>query len=613
MKDIRYPQVLDIDGRLVAILNKAYKISYNKVKNGLWTASFTLPLNDSKVAGVLPKYHIEIFDHDKRIGRFIVNPKRTIKNESTKEVTFNCEHVLSTLHSSILFRYHQYTNLITDDVIAGLLQNQRVKHWKLGSVEMSRYFSYSWENEDSLLNAIMSVTKPFDIPFLWTWDDENYPFTLNLVNPPDDVKDVIVAGKNLKGIELEEDPTSIITRIFPLGAGEGVNQLTIEKVNGFPYLDDPQAEAEYGIHERVWVDKTSENANTLMSNAQAILDKYKVPIISCSIDAIDYYLKDKYNFDSYTTGDMLQVFNEDTSTNKLLRVEKLSKPDVYGQPDAISLELGNRVADIGMTWSDLQKKQLINDTYSQGATNIDSRDFVGECDQSYPAVLRFYIPEDVVNINSMLLTFETQKYRAYSKAVEGGGATVIGATSTSGGSVSSSVKSSSSGGVHRHRMLDWVDQPGGSPTLPLNGYLAASNLAGDAAFRFVELYSDAGDLYTAGASDAHFHTTTLPATPGHTHDTEINIPNHVHPLKHGIYEYSTLPTSITIKVDGTSVPISGISGDNIDLLPYLRKDGSGNVSRGRYAEIVITPNDLARINVTVTSRLFVQSRLGGQY
>lgn len=611
MKNKRYPEVIDTNGKLIAILDKAYSIGYTKVKNGLWTCSFKLPLNDSKSNLVQPKYHIVIYDYETRIGRFIVNPRRTIKDEMTREISFECEHVLALLHNDVLFRYHQLTNLTTRDDLEYLLAQQEVQNFVLGEVAFTRYFSYSWENEASLLNAIMSVPQPFDVPYLWKVDDSSYPFILSLVEPSDEVKDIIVAGKNLKGISLESDPTGLVTRIYPLGFGEGINQLTIAKVNGGKYyVNDAAAEALYGVHKDVWTDSRIENADTLKANALALLEKSKQPIETCEIQAIDYTLKDKYNFERYTTGDVLKIFNEDTSTNTELRIEKLSKPDVYGQPDNISLELGNKVSDIGMTISDLQKKQLVNDTYSQGATNIDSRDFVGECDQNYPAVIRFYIPEDVVNVNSMLLTFETQKYRAYSKAVEGGGSSVVSSTSAAGGGTSSTATTTSSGGVHRHKMLDWTNQPGGSPTLLLNEYLAASNLAGDAAFRFVEMYAEAGDLYTAGASNAHDHSYTIPATPAHVHGFTVNIPEHVHPLKHGIYEYSKLPSSVTIKVDGTTVPVTGIQGENIDLVPYLQKDADGKITRGRFAEIKITPNDLARINANVSSRLFIQSRTG---
>lgn len=584
MKNKRHPQILDINGNLVAILDKAYKIGYEKVKNGLWTCSFSLPLNDTKMDYVQPKYHIELFDHDKRIGRFIVNPKRTMKNESSREVTFHCEHVLSTLHSDILFRYHQYSNFTTREVLEFLLANQEVQHWQLGTVEFERYFHYSWENEDSLLNATMSVPKPFDVPHLWTWDDSSYPFTLNLVEPSDAIKDIIVAGKNLKGIELDEDPTNICTRIYPLGFGEGVNQLDITKVNGgIPYLEDIEAIEKYGIHKRVWVDSRFEDAASLKASAQAILDKFKEPITSCAIGAIDYSLKDLYELDGYTVSDMVQIFDLDTATNKAMRVEKLSKPDVYGQPENISLELGNRIADLGTTWADLQKKQMVNDTYSQGATNIDSRDFADNCDSLFPAVIRFPIPEDVVNINQMTLTFETQRYRAYSKAVAGGGA-IVAVTEAGGGSVQSSSAENYRPGLDGHNH--------GIPNLT----------------RLATAEGEPTSYVRFEASGQHEHTITVPH---HTHS--MTLPNHTHDIQYGIFEYPAYPGAVSITVDGNPIPMSSTSFENLDIIPYLAKDENGYIQRGRYAEIVITPNTLARINATVTSRLFIQSRIGGTY
>ncbi|MDX1769893.1 MAG: phage tail spike protein [Planococcaceae bacterium] len=632
MKNKRYPEVIDTNGKLIAILDKAYSIGYTEVKNGLWTCSFKLPLNDSKSNLVQPKYHIVIYDYETRIGRFIVNPKRTIKDESTREISFECEHVLALLHNSVLFQYHQLTNNTTSQVLEYLLSNQSEQNWQLGTVEFTRYFSYSWENERSLLNPIMGITEPFDVPYLWTWDDSSYPFVLNLVVPFDEVKDMIVAGKNLKGISLEQEPTNLVTRIYPLGFGEGVNQLNIKKVNGgIPYVNDPAAEALYDIHEDIWIDKRFEDADTLKANALALLEKSKQPIETCEIQAIDYTLKDKYNFERYTTGDVLKIFNEDTSTNTELRIEKLSKPDVYGQPDNISLELGNKVPDIGMTISDLQKKQLVNDTYSQGATNIDSRDFQDNCDPNFPVVIRFPIPDDVVNINEMKLTFETLPFRAFSRAIKGGGGTTKTSssgggstqTSSSGGgtTVSSSggggtTATSSAGGDHDHIMFANL----------FSGTVAATARPFEAGGATVELKSTGDTIRTWTSSGNHSHSVTISShthsvtianhthtitVPNHTHD--IVLLDHTHEIDYGIYEFGSLPTSLTVKVDGATVPITGISGEDIDLIPYLLKDTDGKISRGRYAEIVITPNNLARINATVTSRLFIQSRIGGTY
>lgn len=106
------------------------------------------------------------------------------------------------------------------------------------------------------------------------------------------------------------------------------------------------------------------------------------------------------------------------------------------------------------------------------------------------------------------------------------------------------------------------------------------------------------------------HTHSLPT---HTHGMEHThqLPEHTHPIEYGIYE-GPVPTEVIISVDGSVVPISSISADDIDLIPYLAKDSSGRITRGNHT-IAITPNDLGRIVASVTTQLFVQSRGGGDY
>lgn len=656
---MKHIQVYDINMNRVAILQNAYKIGYGLEANNIWTCQFTLPLNDPKREEIIPKHFIELWDHDKRIGMFIVQPIKTVKNDSDRSITYTCEHVLSTLHSEVLFRYHQFTNFTTRPVLQALIDMQETVHWQLGTVEFTRYFHYAWENEDSLLNAIISVPKPFDESYLWTWDDTSYPFTLNLVRPDDEIVDEIRYRKNLKGIEKEEDPYGIVNRIYPLGYGEGVNQLTIESVNGgIPYLENTDSIAKYGLQKQIWADRRFERAEELKANAQALLNRYKDPITTVSVDCIDYELIDPYKIVKYGVAKLVRVKDEDTETDIDLRIMKISKSDIYGDPSNIQFDLGNVREDINTTITDLEKKQLVNDTYSQGSTNIDSRDFQDNCDQTHPAVIRFPIPDDVVNINQMLLTFETQKFRAYERAIKGGGAIVSSTsaggavvkstssgggstqTSSSGGGVAKSTsagggsqQTSSAGGTHRHRMF-WSNGETPQPSEPFINYLAVADPDGQAVAGAFFQGMDV-DLYTHEASGNHSHSVSIPShthnfdVPNHSHEVnipnhthEINIPSHTHnitlpdhshEIEFGIFELNDTPSRVTIEVDGNVIPVTSTSGTDINLIPYLAKDSGGRIQRGRYAEIKITPDSLARINATVTSRLFIQSRIGGNY
>src|SRR5699024_9653191 len=106
---------------------------------------------------------------------------------------------------------------------------------------------------------------------------------------------------------------------------------------------------------------------------------------------------------------------------------------------------------------------------------------------------------------------------------------------------------------------------------------------------------------------AHSHSVTIP---DHTH--EIELPDHKHDVEHKIVELSSLPSKVTIKVDGNAVPHNTLSGDRINLVDYMSKDSTGRLQRGRH-EVTIQPDGLARIEADLILRVFVQSQLGDVY
>lgn len=655
----RYIQVKDQNLKTVAILKNAYKIGYELEVNNLWTCWFTLPLDDPKNELILPKSFLELWDHNKRIGMFIVNPKNTVKSDSDRSITYECEHVLGTLHSDVIFGYQQFSNFTTREVLEGLLALQEKKHWVLGRCAFERYFHYAFENVDTLLGPVTDVPKPFDQPYLWTWDDSVYPFILNLDEPYQEKVDTIRYGKNMKGIEKEEDPRNICNRIYPLGYGEGVNQLTIESVNnGVPYLEDAQSIAKHGLHKRIWIDRRFEVPENLKASGQGLLDKYSEPLTTVAVDCIDYEHIDPYKLVEYWPGKIVGVYDQDTKTNIDLRTMKLTKNDIYGNPEDIQFELGNVRDDLNSTITDLEKKQLVNETYSQGSTNLDSHDYSDNCDPSNPAVIRFYLPDDLVNVNTLTLTYETEAFRSYSRATKGGGATVKSTssggattrstssgggsqqTSSSGGGTSTSTQSgggssptSTSAAAHRHRMFALDTAGYGSGNTP-NLYGAYADAGGNN-YGIAEFWSNMSNIYTHSADGSHSHTVTIPShthsftVPNHTHSVtipdhnhsvtipdhthDITLPDHTHDIEHGIFRLSETPTSVTVRVDGTLVPGNKTSAENIDLIPYLSKDNSGKVERGKWHEVTITPNRLGRVNANIISRLFIQSRLGGSF
>lgn len=610
-------KTLNLNRQVTAILENAFDISYEKQINSLWLASFSLPYNDQKKDKVKLLQYVEIVDDitGEYIGLFRIIPKLTTYDESNRKITYKCEHVLATLLNSPLFRYHECINRSTTEVLQYLLDQQLVKHWRLGVVEYNYYFSYSWENENNLFAPILSVPKPFNEQYRFTWDTTSYPWTLNLVHPDTEPTCRIRQGHNLVGFEIEENPMSQYNRIYCLGYGEGINQLGIEKVNGgIPYVEDVQPGEE--IIATTYIDRSIEDANTLKSNGLSLLTKWKTPIVSWRGSAADVSSITKVSIDELREGKVVRLELDDYPVTDL-RIMKESKGDILGDPGNIQLEIGNLTEDLGTTQSNLERRQQINEIYSQGATTIFTANYQDNCDQNFPAIIPFTIDDDVVNVNTLELTFRTKKFRAYSRATQGGGAT-IGTTSSGGGSSSTtssggaSVQTSEAGGDHYHMMFYNGGTPGTFTQRPYSAYLKEQNINTQLN---LETAHD-GNIYTYDSSGNHQHGVNLPAhTHGFTissHAHDVTISDHVHEIQHEINENDTMPTSVTIKVDGNVVPFTELSGDRINLVAYMGKDGEGRITRGRN-EVTIAPSSLARIEADIIGRVFIQSRLGGTY
>src|SRR5690625_5384859 len=137
---------------------------------------------------------------------------------------------------------------------------------------------------------------------------------------------------------------------------------------------------------------------------------------------------------------MIRITDPEIGTFNALIVNE-RKAELIEAPYDIELTLTNAVETVGATLADVERKQEINEVYAQGATNVLTFGYQDNADGNVPAVIPFYIDDDVVNVNTCELTFRLKPFRAYSQATEDGGSIV---KSTSSGRAT--VKATSSVG-----------------------------------------------------------------------------------------------------------------------------------------------------------------------
>ena len=430
---MEYLSVYNQDMQMLAVLDNADNIGYDLKHNDLWTGSFSLASDDPKNSFCQAHNLVKLPDGSRDTGLFrIVGMPNGEETGLGGMRTYSLEHVMATLLDDVLFGYHEVggTGVNTRTVMQYILDRQTTVRWRLGTVDFNDYFQYHFENV-SLLSALLSLGEVLTEAYTWEFNTSTTPWTVNLRRADTTPGCGIHYGRNLVSITKSMDATALVTRLYPLGYGEGVNQLTIKEANGgVPYID-ADTKATWGVKCSVWTDTRIQDAATLKARAQQVLEGYKNPYLSYTAKAVDLYRETGYSWDNFMPGKLVRVMDGEHGINFDARIVTISKRDVNGDPGDIEITIANTPRDAADSINTLADRVGIGELYSQGATNLFAIPFADNADENHPARFRVYIPAGMVRINKMLLSWQIAAFRAYSTGAAAGGGTTK--TSTSGG------------------------------------------------------------------------------------------------------------------------------------------------------------------------------------
>lgn len=589
-------EVYDLERKKVAILENAYNVEEDKKINSLWTLSFQLPEDDKKIEYCNTFWYVRYNNGE----LYRIMPQTRI-SEETGEYTFQCEHVLATLLDNVLFGTHVVGNIGTDTetCINYILDHQLEKNWKLGVCEFTNQYEYCWENEN-LLSALFSIATPFTNPYIWVTDTSSYPWVVNLKRIEDGLPEVYVTlKKNLLSYQIEDAPEQICTRLYPLGYGEGVNQLGITGVNsGSPYVQSPKKITDkYGIIERIWIDRRYENPDSLLAAAKKMLLELQEPIIQYEIG---YQELNENDYGLIDVGKRLQIRYKNDIVDTIIT----GVNNKYEEIQSSSLEVANRSIDIASTVADLADRQRIEMAYAQGATQLYAQSLQANCDSKNGAIMSFFIPDEMRIVNSVKVKIKSESFRAYSKATS-----AEEEQKETSGKNEEEVLTSDGGGGFKETTEDGGGVTRETGTSGINVTWVQPNT-----------YESEGHVHQYERVNSHQHEVTIP---NHTHGIEIEdhkhnvtipshthsfiIPAHNHDIVPGIYTFGN-PKSISVKINGKTVmQIQDVNAE-LDITEYLIDEKRGTIPRGTWHEIEIVPNDLAYVMIDMYVQGFIQSR-----
>lgn len=210
--------------------------------------------------------------------------------------------------------------------------------------------------------------------------------------------------RNMTFIRVVSDTSDHFTRIIPLGAGQGENEVTIASVNnGLEYLEADTV-GEYGVIEVVWKDEKYRDPMTLKLAAQRRLEEHKHPKIAIETSMIDLsQWRDEWGERPFRDhppqlGDEVRIYHDRLGIDIRERIHKIQKNWDEDKRHEIGIEL----ADRRRTYADMIAEinnRIENLKHDKGYTFTSSYIVSEEIGGLTTARMRFFIPSDVIRIN----------------------------------------------------------------------------------------------------------------------------------------------------------------------------------------------------------------------
>lgn len=345
------PVILDGGGNAEAVLENAYDIIVTSEINGIDTLEFKLPFKDSKREYVANEKPVRIVSDTYRI--------RTVtddKDESGKAITsVYAEAAFYDLSFSVKKEEASFTADTADVPMAYALQGTE---WEVGVVNVSTKRTWT-STEDNALSILRHVQNIHGGDLIF--DNANKLVNL-LTFSGTDSGALFCYKKNMKSIQRVIDTTSLITRLYAVGA----DGMTFASINdGKPYVEDFTYTGEVRIKTLDCSNFT--NPYQMLEFANMRLADYATPRISYVLKAMDLTVLTGYEHEAWNLGDTVMVVDEDLDLSIKTRIVR--REYNLQEPWNTVLELSTTLRELGDSTSQWDAAADI----LEGANYIDNQ------------------------------------------------------------------------------------------------------------------------------------------------------------------------------------------------------------------------------------------------
>ena len=315
---VRLPRLLDSGMKELARLNPV-SLSLDENLSPLSTAEMVLP--EGECAAETGQF-VELYTSHGSAGIFRV---QQAEQDYGGRVTLALEHGLTTLGDGIMPGESEQSGT-TRQLLADILACQPQTMWTLGTVAVPDSRTLTWKCDHSnLLESLCGLMDELT-GYRLTYDQSVFPWVLNVEAMSDDDGCECRLSRNLSSLRVEEDRSELCTRLYVSGLSSPLDADTI---------------GTYGVITRYMDADPDIGSDELTKQGRAYLEAHKEPAISVTMDAVDWYEATGEPFDRFTLGRVCRVCLPDYGKTIRQRVIGLSWPDVYGQPDQVTVTLAS--------------------------------------------------------------------------------------------------------------------------------------------------------------------------------------------------------------------------------------------------------------------------------
>lgn len=335
------PRLLDANMDEKARLRPT-SLSLDLALTPLSTAQMRLP--DGEPA-VMVRDMVELFAPSGSVGMYRVSELDTVRGVGGGTDLY-LQHALVTLSDSLATGVQAMSGPVAQ-VVATLLEAQNEMHWVLGDcdvpIDYEIVYSYT---EDNLLKALLGLIELLPDAYTLEFNTRIHPFVMHIRAISDEVFCEARLSRNMASVRQRIDASELCTRVTPFGAGEGTDRIGLTGLTGQEYMDADTIDT-WGIVARTFVSEEIFDSISLQEVATRYLDKHKNPTHSIEIDGVDLYAATGEEIDRFKMGRICRVCLPEHSLVMYDRVIAKHYPDVYGQPNKVTVTLANKVRTVG--------------------------------------------------------------------------------------------------------------------------------------------------------------------------------------------------------------------------------------------------------------------------